>query len=122
MSLTIGELSESSGVPVVTLRDWDRRHGLSPSHRTIGNHRRSTDDDAVLVVRVRDLVASGLRLRAAIPLAIAAHHAAADQAAARQLTAPKAPANAVAAPPVTAHSVAAQHSLADQTAAAVAAV
>jgi DNA-binding transcriptional MerR regulator len=67
VSLTIGELSASSGVPIATLRDWDRRHGLSPSQRTIGNHRRYTEVDAALVVRVRDLVAGGLRLRAAVP-------------------------------------------------------
>ncbi|MDX6212515.1 MAG: MerR family transcriptional regulator, light-induced transcriptional regulator [Frankiales bacterium] len=66
MSSTIGELSLATGVPIATLRDWDRRHGLSPSHRTIGNHRRYTDDDAMLVVRVRDLVAGGVRLRASV--------------------------------------------------------
>jgi DNA-binding transcriptional MerR regulator len=66
VSSTIGELSLATGVPIATLRDWDRRHGLSPSHRTIGNHRRYTDDDAMLVVRVRDLVAGGVRLRASV--------------------------------------------------------
>jgi DNA-binding transcriptional MerR regulator len=63
---TIGELSLATGVPIATLRDWDRRHGLSPSHRTIGNHRRYTETDAMMVVRVRDLVGSGLRLRASV--------------------------------------------------------
>jgi MerR family transcriptional regulator, light-induced transcriptional regulator len=66
VSSTIGELSLATGVPIATLRDWDRRHGLSPSQRTIGNHRRYTEDDAMLVVRVRDLVAGGLRLRASV--------------------------------------------------------
>lgn len=66
MSSTIGELSLATGVPIATLRDWDRRHGLSPSQRTIGNHRRYTEDDAALVVRVRDLVAGGRRLAAAV--------------------------------------------------------
>jgi DNA-binding transcriptional MerR regulator len=66
VSSTIGELSLATGVPIATLRDWDRRHGLSPSQRTIGNHRRYTEDDARLVVRVRDLVAAGLRLRASV--------------------------------------------------------
>ena len=66
MSSTIGELSLATGVPIATLRDWDRRHGLSPSQRTIGNHRRYTDTDAELVRRVRDLVAGGLRLRASV--------------------------------------------------------
>ncbi len=69
MSLTIGELSQSSTVPIATLRDWDRRHGLSPSQHTIGGHRRYTEADVALVVRVRDLVAGGLRLRAAVPQA-----------------------------------------------------
>ena len=75
MSLTIGELSLSSGVPIATLRDWDRRHGLSPSQRTIGNHRRYTEGDTALVIRVRDLVAAGLRLRAAVPQARSEHEA-----------------------------------------------
>lgn len=73
MSLTIGELSVSSGVPIASLRDWDRRHGLSPSQRTIGNHRRYTERDTELVLRVRDLVAGGLRLRAAVPFARTEH-------------------------------------------------
>jgi DNA-binding transcriptional MerR regulator len=66
VSSTIGELSLATGVPIATLRDWDRRHGLSPSQRTIGNHRRYTEHDAEMVVRVRDLVSSGLRLRASV--------------------------------------------------------
>ncbi len=66
MSSTIGELSLATGVPIATLRDWDRRHGLSPSQRTIGNHRRYTEQDAVLVSRVRDLVGGGLRLGASV--------------------------------------------------------
>jgi DNA-binding transcriptional MerR regulator len=66
VSSTIGELSLATGVPIATLRDWDRRHGLSPSQRTIGNHRRYTEDDAALVVRVRDLVGQGRRLAASI--------------------------------------------------------
>ena len=66
MPATIGEMSLATGVPIATLRDWDRRHGLSPTHRTIGNHRRYTERDAMLVVRVRDLVGSGLRLRASV--------------------------------------------------------
>lgn len=66
MSSTIGELSLATGVPIATLRDWDRRHGLSPSQRTIGNHRRYTEADAALVRRVRDLVGQGRRLAASI--------------------------------------------------------
>jgi DNA-binding transcriptional MerR regulator len=74
VSSTIGELSLATGVPIATLRDWDRRHGLSPSQRTIGNHRRYTEADAAMVVRVRDLVASGLRLRASVVQARADSH------------------------------------------------
>ena len=66
MSSTIGEISLATGVPIATLRDWDRRHGLSPSQRTIGNHRRYTESDADLVVRVRDLVGQGRRLGASV--------------------------------------------------------
>jgi DNA-binding transcriptional MerR regulator len=66
VSSTIGELSLATGVPIATLRDWDRRHGLSPSQRTIGNHRRYTEEDAQLVLRVRDLVGQGRRLGASV--------------------------------------------------------
>jgi DNA-binding transcriptional MerR regulator len=66
VSSTIGEISLATGVPIATLRDWDRRHGLSPSQRTIGNHRRYTESDADLVVRVRDLVGQGRRLGASV--------------------------------------------------------
>jgi DNA-binding transcriptional MerR regulator len=75
VSSTIGELSLATGVPIVTLRDWDRRHGLSPSHRTIGNHRRYTEADVALVTRVRDLVGQGVRLRASVAQAKADHQA-----------------------------------------------
>ena len=64
--LTIGELSQATGVPIATLRDWDRRHGLSPSRRTLGNHRRYSRADAELVIAVRDLVAEGMRLRESV--------------------------------------------------------
>lgn len=66
MSLTIGELSLATGIPIATLRDWDRRHGLGPSRRTAGNHRRYSRADADLVVAVRDLVADGMRLRESV--------------------------------------------------------
>ncbi len=66
MPLTIGELSQATGVPIATLRDWDRRHGLSPSRRTLGNHRRYSRADAELVIAVRDLVAEGMRLRESV--------------------------------------------------------
>jgi DNA-binding transcriptional MerR regulator len=66
VSSTIGELSLATGVPIATLRDWDRRHGLSPSQRTIGNHRRYTETDAALVRRVLDLVGQGRRLAASV--------------------------------------------------------
>ena len=47
MLLTIGELAESLGVSVGTLRRWDRNGSLKPQLRTAGGHRRYFLKDAL---------------------------------------------------------------------------
>lgn len=52
--LTIGAVARQLGVAVPTLRSWDRRYGLGPSHHAPGKHRRYTADD---LARLRQMVA-----------------------------------------------------------------
>lgn len=65
-TLSIGELSERSGVAPATLRMWEQRHGWPQPSRRDSGHRRY-DESVVAVVReaarLRD---AGLRLDAAI--------------------------------------------------------
>lgn len=37
--ISIGKLSESTGIPISTLRTWERRYSFPESERTDGNHR-----------------------------------------------------------------------------------
>ncbi|WP_210443388.1 DICT sensory domain-containing protein [Nocardioides sp. SYSU D00065] len=67
-SLSIGDLSVRTGVPVTTLRSWETRYGFPRATRAGGGHRRyeQADVDAVLeVIRHRD---AGLSLAAAVRL------------------------------------------------------
>ena len=59
VELSIGTLSTATGVPVDTLRTWERRYGFpAPIGRTEGSHRRYTADTIEriqLIVRALDL-------------------------------------------------------------------
>jgi hypothetical protein len=59
IGLSIGALSNATGVPVETLRTWERRYGFpSPIDRTEGRHRRysaSTVDEVRLALQALDL-------------------------------------------------------------------
>lgn len=59
VELSIGSLSSATGVPVDTLRTWERRYGFpTPSTRTGGSHRRyaaETIGQVQLVVRALEL-------------------------------------------------------------------
>lgn len=37
--MSIGALSQATGIPAATLRTWERRYGVPTSHRTEGGHR-----------------------------------------------------------------------------------
>lgn len=63
-ALSIGELSERTGVPAATLRSWEMRYGAPAPARLVGGHRRYTDTDAALVRRVIGLREAGLSLAA----------------------------------------------------------
>jgi MerR family transcriptional regulator, light-induced transcriptional regulator len=59
VALSIGTLSSATGVPVDTLRTWERRYGFpAPTTRTGGSHRRYTADTIAqvqLIVRALEL-------------------------------------------------------------------
>lgn len=68
MSLTIGELSEATGVKTVTLRAWERRHGLLKPARTAGGHRLYRDDDVDRVSAIRAWLEQGVAVSQVAPL------------------------------------------------------
>ena len=57
--LRIGEVSRRTGVPVATLRAWERRYELLRPTRTTGGHRLYRDGDVARVEAMRALVADG---------------------------------------------------------------
>jgi DNA-binding transcriptional MerR regulator len=64
-SFAIGDLARRSGVPVSTIRAWERRYGLLSPARSPGGHRRFSEDDLRRIDAVRQLVSEGVSLAAA---------------------------------------------------------
>lgn len=56
LAWSVGAVSEQLGVSASTLRTWERRYGVGPSHRTDGGHRRYTERDIDRVELMRRLV------------------------------------------------------------------
>ncbi|MDQ0376173.1 MerR family transcriptional regulator [Amycolatopsis thermophila] len=63
--LTPAAVADRLGVAVATLRSWDRRHGLGPSAREPGRHRRYTVGDLRRLERVVHLVRQGVPVASA---------------------------------------------------------
>lgn len=61
----VGVVSERLGIAAPTLRSWDRRHGVGPSLRTSGNHRRYTELDMCRVQLMSRLTAQGVPAQSA---------------------------------------------------------
>jgi DNA-binding transcriptional MerR regulator len=59
--LTIGALARATGVPVETLRTWERRYGFPEAERTHTGHRRYTLDTVERVRLVRSVMQLGHR-------------------------------------------------------------
>ncbi|MEO6822868.1 MAG: MerR family transcriptional regulator [Candidatus Nanopelagicales bacterium] len=59
-SLSAGEMARHLGVPITTLRTWDRRYGLGPEGHEPGRHRRYGTKDKAQVELMRQLVADGV--------------------------------------------------------------
>jgi len=63
----IGALSRAVGIPVETLRTWERRYGFPIPERTPSGHRRYRADDVPRLRRVAALLARGIRAGEALP-------------------------------------------------------
>lgn len=61
----VGVVAERLGIAAPTLRSWDRRHGVGPSVRTSGNHRRYTELDIRRVELMSRLTAQGVPAQSA---------------------------------------------------------
>lgn len=61
-TLSIGRASTLSGVPVETIRIWERRYQLVAPQRTTGGHRLYSADDVELLKALKALVAQGHRI------------------------------------------------------------
>jgi DNA-binding transcriptional MerR regulator len=58
--LSAGEVARRLGVAVTTVRTWDRRYGLGPSHREPGRHRRYSPRDLARLEVMRRLTIHGV--------------------------------------------------------------
>ena len=68
--LRIGELSRRVGVPVESLRAWERRYGLVAPSRTRGGFRLYGEDDVARVLAMRSHLDEGLSAAQATPFAL----------------------------------------------------
>jgi DNA-binding transcriptional MerR regulator len=60
VDLTVAAVARRLGVAPATLRTWDRRYGLGPSHHVAGEHRRYNSLDLARITEMRRLVISGV--------------------------------------------------------------
>ncbi|MFI7005311.1 MerR family transcriptional regulator [Streptomyces sp. NPDC050145] len=81
-ALTTGALARRLGVAQTTLRTWERRYGIGPSHREEGRHRRWSPEDVVRMEHMCRLTAQGVTPAQAAQLAMAEDGRATDHAAA----------------------------------------
>ena len=58
--LSAGEAARRIGVAGTTIRTWDRRYGLGPSHREPGRHRRYSEHDLARLELMRRLTVDGV--------------------------------------------------------------
>lgn len=58
--LSAGEAARRIGVAVTTIRTWDQRYGLGPSHREPGRHRRYSEQDLARLELMRRLTTDGI--------------------------------------------------------------
>lgn len=65
----IGAVARRLGVPAPTLRTWNLRYGLGPSHRTSGGHRRYGARDLRMLQEMKRLIHEGVAAAEAAALA-----------------------------------------------------
>lgn len=59
--LSISSVSLMLGIPVPTIRSWERRYGLAIGSRTVGRHRRYDLQDIERLKEMRDAITAGRR-------------------------------------------------------------
>jgi DNA-binding transcriptional MerR regulator len=65
----VGAAAERLGMSASTLRTWERRYGIGPTHRTRGGHRRYTARDLDRVALMRRMLERGVAVRDAARVA-----------------------------------------------------
>lgn len=70
-TLTVATVARRLGVSPTTLRTWDRRHGLGPSHHEAGTHRRYSMTDLARLELMRRLSLEGVSAGEAARIALA---------------------------------------------------
>ena len=66
--LPIASVSSLLGIPVPTIRSWERRYGFPVPSRTQGKHRRYSVDEVDQLRRVRDEITRGHNAREAVDI------------------------------------------------------
>jgi MerR family transcriptional regulator, light-induced transcriptional regulator len=66
--LRIAAVSQMLGIPIPTIRSWERRYGFPTPSRTQGSHRRYTLAEIEQLRALRDLITSGHATREAVEL------------------------------------------------------
>lgn len=85
---TVGGAARRLGIPAATLRTWERRHGIGPSGRSPGGHRRYTPSDLARIRAMRALVQTGVPATEAAALAALSAQPGPAGPAAAQVTTP----------------------------------
>lgn len=67
-TITIAGVSEKLGIPVPTIRSWERRYAFPSPARTSGRHRRYTQADVEQLRALRDAITQGYPAREAVGL------------------------------------------------------
>lgn len=68
---SVGRVAARLDIPPATLRTWDRRYGIGPSHRTSGGHRRYSEDDIRRVSVMSRFIDRGVPAQSAARVAAA---------------------------------------------------
>lgn len=82
---SIAIVAETLGIPVPTIRSWERRYGFPSPSRTRGAHRRYTEREIEQLRELRDLITKGLAPREAVRALAGARDRPGDPAYARAL-------------------------------------
>lgn len=69
--LTISAVSSSLGIPIPTIRSWERRYGFPVPGRTRGKHRRYSTHEVDLLRQLRDEITRGHPARQAVEVVLA---------------------------------------------------